>query len=100
MTFVHRGAWYILGGRAFGEQLSDSSLVYRNGTFQPWKRVEAGKRVFACVARVNETHMFYTGGSRTPSSKDSYKEAYFLEVDTWKWTRVRNMLIGRYDSGF
>ena len=87
VNFVHRGkAMYILGGNS--DSYMDSSVVYEEGAFRAGGSLPY-PTALACVAEVNDTHVFYSGG------ESSHKEAYLLEVDTWTWTRLEDMAYGR-----
>ena len=84
--FVIGGLWYILGGKD-GSKCLDSTVVYNDGVFQVGQDIPYCTS-YACSVLLNETHVFYAGGYYDASFR---QDAYLLEVDGWKWTRLSNM---------
>ena len=94
-SFVFRDDWYILGGEFITEGSSpylDTTIIYRNGNFETGQKLPS-PAFYPCVVPVNGTHVFYAGGYEGPGGKS---DAYLLEVAIWKWTRLDDMVYGRY----
>ena len=97
VDFVMGDSWYILGGwdsTTDPYTYLDSTLVYTDGVFHPWHDLPYPASG-ACIINVNETHVFYAGGSYGSGYKS---DAFLLEVYSWKWTSLHSMTTQRCSS--
>ena len=84
---VRNDTWYIMGGSNRGVRFANAT-VYRQGNFYDGFIVPYGSQ-YACAARVNETHFFFSGG-------DNHRpDAYLVEIDSWTWHRLGDMYHSR-----
>ena len=91
------GDWYILGGRddfPAPKKYFDTAVKFNGTEFS-----SAGAMPFAtcgaCAVNVNATHVFLAGGRN--ESVNGLTMAYLLEVESWTWTRLPDMAVGRYN---
>ena len=93
VEFVLGDSWYILGGRDTTTDpftFLNSTLVYTDGDFRPGPDIPHSA-YGACITPVNYTHFFFAGGF----DGSEYDDAYLLEVDGWKWTKLGSLHIAR-----
>ena len=64
--------------------------MYQQGNFTEGQTLPHATQS-PCVVPVNSTHFFIGGGTTTN------KKAYFLEVSSWTWTQLTDMVQGRTD---
>ena len=89
MNLVQNDTWYILGGSHQGIRYANAT-VYQQGNFYDGYPLPYGA-FFPCLVRLNETHFFFSGG------ENQRKEAYIVEIASWTWTQIDDMIYERYN---